>query len=141
MVHAGCVFVASIHRLGRERQDLLSPSDRLHVCTDQASVYTLIRKSFGGLEPEPMLTPRGKSPLLESVRRNACVHKLDLGVYSHQKEFWGLESEPILTPRGKSPLPEKNSPQRRIEPSCIKQEIEPNTLPTSYSGPCCQNET
>ena len=28
-------------------------------------VYTLIQKSFGGLESEPMLTPRGKSPLPE----------------------------------------------------------------------------
>ena len=25
----------------------------------------------------------------ESVRWNACVHRLDLGLYSHPKEFWG----------------------------------------------------
>ena len=52
-------------RLGHERQDLLSPCDAMHVYTDQTSVYTLIRKSFEGLESEPMLTPRGKSPLPE----------------------------------------------------------------------------
>ena len=36
---------------------------------------------------------------LESMRWNACVHRLDLGLYSHPKEFWGMESEPMLTPR------------------------------------------
>ena len=25
----------------------------------------------------------------ESVQWNACVHRLDLGLYSHPKEFWG----------------------------------------------------
>ena len=37
----------------------------------------------------------------ESVRWNACVHRVDLGLYSHPKEF--LESETMLTPREKSP--------------------------------------
>ena len=50
-----------------------------------------------------------------------------------------MESEPMSTPREKSPLPEKNSPQRRIEPTnpqhCIKQDSKPNTLPTSYPPP------
>ena len=32
-------------------------------CTDQTSVYTLTSESFGGMESEPMLTPREKSPL------------------------------------------------------------------------------
>ena len=31
-------------RLGRECQDLFSPCDGMHVCTDQTSVYTLIGK-------------------------------------------------------------------------------------------------
>ena len=25
----------------------------------------------------------------ESIQWNACVHRLDLGLYSHPKEFWG----------------------------------------------------
>ena len=33
-------------RLGHECQDLLSPRDGMHVCTDSTSVYALIRKSF-----------------------------------------------------------------------------------------------
>ena len=48
----------------------------------------------------------------ESMRWNACVHRIDLGLYSHPKENLGrggLESEPMLTPRDKSPLPEKFS--------------------------------
>ena len=39
----------------------------------------------------------------ESVLWNVCVHRLDLGLYSHPKEFWGMESEPMFTPRGKIP--------------------------------------
>ena len=79
-------------RLGHECQNRFSPCDAMHVCTDLTSVYTLIRRSLGGIESEPMLTPNEKSP-----------------------------------------LPEK-SPQRRIEPMTL-QDSEPNTLPTSYSGP------
>ena len=37
---------------------------------------------------------------------NACVHRLDLSLYSDPNEFQGMESEPILTPREKSSLPE-----------------------------------
>ena len=29
----------------------------------------------------------------ESVRWNACVHRLELGLYSHPKEFWGNGSQ------------------------------------------------
>ena len=48
--------------------------------------------------------------IFEFVRWNACVQRLDLGLYSHPKEFFGgMESEPMLTPREISPLPEKVS--------------------------------
>ena len=70
----------------------------------------------------------------ESVRWNACVHRLDLGLYSHPKEFWGIESEPILIPREKSPLRRLrggSNPRR-----CITQNSEPNnTLPTELFRP------
>ena len=42
----------------------------------------------------------------ESVRWNACVHRLDLGLYSHTEEFW---RNGVRTPREKSPLLEKIS--------------------------------
>ena len=54
----------------------------------------------------------------ESVWWNACVQRLDLGLYSHLKEFWGMESEPMLTP-GENPLYQKMFPQRRIEPAML----------------------
>ena len=90
MVHAGCVFVTSIH-----------PS------------RTWMLGSF------------------QSVRWNACVNRLDFGLYSHPKEFWGMESKLTLTTREKSPLP---NPWH-----CITQNSKPNTLSTELSRPrLCQ---
>ena len=43
--------------LGYECQDLLSQCDGMHVSIDHTLVYTLIWKSFGGMESEPMLNP------------------------------------------------------------------------------------
>ena len=40
----------------------------------------------------------------ESMGGNACMHRLDFGLYSHPKEVWGMESEPMLTPREKSAM-------------------------------------
>ena len=74
------------------------------------------------------------------------MQRLDFGLYSYPKEFggwgvggWGMKSEPVLTPKEKSTLPEKillrggSNPRRGI-----KQDSEPNTLPTSYSVPGAQ---
>ena len=52
------------------------------------------------------------------------MHRLDLCLYSHPTEFGGggggMESKPMR--RGeKSPLPEKNSHQRKIEPTTLHQ--------------------
>ena len=74
----------------------------------------------------------------ESVRWNARVHRLDLSLNYHPKEdLGGMESEPMLTPSERSPLLEKKillrggwNPRR-----CIKEDSEPNTLPTSYPDP------
>ena len=52
----------------------------------------------------------------ESMRWNACVNRLDLGLYPHPKELQGMESEPMLTPREKSSLPEA---QWRVEPTML----------------------
>ena len=61
----GVLLLPTSTRLRHECRDLLSPCDGMHVCTDETSVYTLIRKSFKGMDSEPMLTPREKSPLPE----------------------------------------------------------------------------
>ena len=49
----------------------------------------------------------------ESVLWNACVHRLNLGSYSHPKEFLGNGVRFNVNSKGKPPLPEA---QRRIEP-------------------------
>ena len=96
MVRAGCVFVAGIH-----------PS------------RTWTSGSF------------------ESVRWNACVHRLDLGLYSHPKEFfWGMEFEPMLTPREKSPLLE-NVPRGGSNPRRCGQRAQ--ALPTELFRPLFHN--
>ena len=99
----------------------------------------------------------------QSMWWNACVHRLDLGLYSCPKESWGNGVRTHVNSRGKIPSTGKNSPQRRIEPMalyqagehkreipstrkilpkggsnprrCIKHGSEPNTLPISYFGP------
>ena len=43
----GVFLLPAFTRLGHDCQDLLSPRDEMHACTEQTSVYTLIRKSFG----------------------------------------------------------------------------------------------
>ena len=62
--------------------------------------------------------------------------RLDLGLYSHDhpKEFWGVESEPMLTPREKIPLCQRLR-GRSVPRRCIRQNNEPNTLPTELLRP------
>ena len=52
----------------------------------------------------------------KSMQWNACVHRLDLSLFSHPKSFGGMESEPMLTPREKSTLPEALG---RVEPTML----------------------
>ena len=63
----GVFLLLAFTRLGHEHQDLLSPCNGMHVYTDWTSLYSLIQKSFWGMESEPMLTPREKSPLPEKI--------------------------------------------------------------------------
>ena len=58
----GVFVLPAFTHLGHERQDLLSPCDGRHVCTDQTSVYTLIRKSFGGNGVRTHVNSKGKIP-------------------------------------------------------------------------------
>ena len=71
----------------------------------------------------------------DSVQWNACVHRLDLYLYSHLKEFWGNGVRTHVNSNGKSPLLEKILPREGSNPQCcIQQDSEPNTLPMSYSN-------
>ena len=58
----GVFLLPAFTRLGHERQDLLSPCDEMHVCTDETSVYTLIRRSFGGDGVWTHVNSKGKIP-------------------------------------------------------------------------------
>ena len=70
----------------------------------------------------------------ETVWWNACMHRLDVGLYSHLK-VWGNGVWTHVNPKGKFPSTGKirlrggSNSQR-----CIKQDSEPNTRPMSYPG-------
>ena len=64
----GVFLLLAFTCLGHERQDLLSPCDGMHVCTDDLGLCSHL-KEFWGVESEPMLTPREKSPLSEAQRK------------------------------------------------------------------------
>ena len=75
------------------------------------------------------------SGTFESMRWNASVHRLDLSLYSHQKEFWGNGVSTHVNSKGKIPSPGKILPIGGSNPrGRIKQDSEPNTLPTSGAG-------
>ena len=84
------------------------------------------------IHPSRTVTPGS----FESVRWNACVHKLDLGLCTPPKEFWGNGVRTHVNSKGQIPSIRKILPRGGLNPQrCIKQDSEPNTLPTSYSGP------
>ena len=47
----------------------------------------------------------------ESVRWNACEHRLDLGLHSHPKEFWGNGARTHVNSKGKISCAGKNLPR------------------------------
>ena len=61
------------------------------------------------------------------------MHRLDLGLYSHPKEFLG---NGVRTYVNTEPQPEKFSSEGGSNPQCcVKQDREPNTLPTEILWP------
>ena len=58
--------------------------------------------------------------IFEHVRWNACVHRLDLGLYSHAKEFLGNGVRTHVNSKGKSPLLEVH---RRVEPALLHHNV------------------
>ena len=71
----------------------------------------------------------------ESVLGNACVHRLDLRLYSNPNEFKGNGIRIHVSSKGKIPSTGKMFLRGGSNPHrCMKPDSEPNTLPTSYSG-------
>ena len=74
----------------------------------------------------------------ESVRWNACIHRLDLGLYSHPKEFWGSGVRTHVSSKGKIPLPEKFSSEEDGTPcAASSRTASPTRYQQSYPGPYC----
>ena len=68
----------------------------------------------------------------ESVRWNACVHRLDLGLCSYPKEFWGSGVWTHVNSKGKIPSTGK-CPQSSIEPATLWQRAQ--ALPAELFRP------
>ena len=73
----------------------------------------------------------------ESVRWNACVHRLDLGLYFHPKEFWGNGVRTHVNSKGKIPSTGKKkfSPEEDRTHDAASSRTARPTLPKSYSHP------
>ena len=71
------------------------------------------------------------------MRSNACLHRLDLGLYSHPKELCANGVRTHVNSRGNNALYRKEIPPfMRIGPTPLHQAKQwVNTLLTSYSGP------
>ena len=68
----------------------------------------------------------------ESVRWNVCMHRLDLGLYSHPKEFWGNGVWTHVNSKGKIPSAE-NVPRGGSNPRRCGQRVQ--ALPTELFRP------
>ena len=111
----GVFPLQALTSLGHECQDLLSPCDGMHVYTDKTSVYTLIRKTFGGNEG-PMLTPREKSTPPEKKNNPRRCIKQDSKPNTQPTCYSGPCS---LLPKPVIPYP---TPEHKITHSCALEE-------------------
>ena len=85
-----CVLGVAFTGMGHECQDLLSPYDEMHVCTDYTFVYNLFRKSIVGMESEPMLTPRKNSPVPEAQRSVEPTTLHHTGQRAQHTTYWAV---------------------------------------------------
>ena len=74
---------------------------------------------------------------LESVRWNACVHRQELGLFSHLKEFWGNGVRAHVNSKGKIPSTGKrfSSEEDRTHDAVSSRTASPTHYQLSYSGP------
>ena len=68
---------------------------------------------------------------LKSVRCNACVHRLDLGLYSHPKELWGNGVRTHVNSKGKN----GGSQEVWTCHAASHRTASPTRYQLSYSGP------
>ena len=70
---------------------------------------------FAGIHPSRTYT----SGSFQSVRWNARMHRLDLGLYSHPKEFWESGVRTHVNSKGNIPSTGKKKNSRKIEPTTL----------------------
>ena len=70
----------------------------------------------------------------ESMRWNACVHRLDLGLYSHPKELFGNGVRTHVNPKRKVPSI-GGSEEGRTRDATSRRTASPAHNLLSYSGP------
>ena len=70
----------------------------------------------------------------ESVRWNACVHRLDLGLYSHAKEFWWNEVRTRVNSKGNKIPSTGSSEEDRTCDAASRYRV-------SYSGPPTEGQS
>ena len=73
----------------------------------------------------------------ESVRWNACVRRLDLGLYSRPDEVLGNGIRTHVNSKGKIPSTRNNfsSEEDRTQDAASSRTASPTHYPLSYSGP------
>ena len=69
----------------------------------------------------------------ESLRWNPCVHRLDIGLYSHPKEFLGNGVRIHTNSKGK--IPTGSSEEDRTRDAASGRTASPTHYQLSYSGP------
>ena len=70
-----------------------------------------------------------------SVRWNECVHRLDLGLYSHPKQFLGNGVRNHVNSKEKPLLPEKFSSEENLTHDAVSSKtVSPTQCQLSYSG-------
>ena len=70
----------------------------------------------------------------ESVWWNACVHRLDFGLYSHPKEFWGNGARTHVNSKENIPSIGASEEVRACDTASCRTE-RPTHYQLSYSGP------
>ena len=109
---------------------LIRPDAQMFLSMTKAALALPILAVTSGIHP----SRTSMSESFESVRWNACMHRLDIGLYSHLKEFWGNG----VTANCKGKIPSTGKILNRggwIPRRMFRQDSEPNRLPTSYPGP------
>ena len=145
----GVFLLPALTRSGHEYQDLLSPCNGMHVCTGETMVYTLIRKSFGRTESEPMSTPRQPPPKKKNKKNKQnnnnkkptkqTTTTKNNNKTKQNKQKHNKKQKTNNNNNNSSNKTPKNKLYRKLRgPNprhCITQDSEPNTLPTELFRP------